>query len=98
MNLSIQSTPFGSSLEYTKQENASLNSPPHGPWAIPPKQGQSQFISPVSSLKAPSDAASSSSSAAGDGESSVATGDEAGVSAMGDAGEGTEASRVRDCD
>jgi len=45
--------PFGSTSEKTKQENASLNSGPHGPWAIPPRQGQSQLISPVWGLKAP---------------------------------------------
>ena len=52
--------PFGSSFENTKQLNAALNCSPHGPCAIPPKQGQSQFISPVSSLKAPSCEASCS--------------------------------------
>lgn len=63
---------------------------------MPPKQGQSQFISPVSSLKAPSLAASSSRSAAGEGASSVAAGDEDGVEAMGVAGDGP-ASRDNDC-
>lgn len=38
-----------------KHENASRNSGPHGPWAIPPRQGQSQLISPVSGLYAPPD-------------------------------------------
>ena len=60
MNLSIQSIPFGSSFEYTKQLNAARNCSPQGPCAIPPRQGQSQFISPVSSLKAPCWPASSS--------------------------------------
>src|ERR1700761_3390433 len=63
-NLSMQSMPLGSSFEKTKHENASRNSGPQGPCAIPPRQGQSQLISPVSGLKAPSLAASSSSSAA----------------------------------
>lgn len=35
-----------------KHENAALNSSPHGPSAIPPRQGQSQLISPVSGLNA----------------------------------------------
>jgi len=60
LNLSMQSTPLGSSFEKTKQLNASLNCGPHGPSAMPPKHGQSQFISPVSGLKAPSWPASSS--------------------------------------
>ena len=60
LKLSIQSIPFGSSFENTKQLNASLNCSPHGPVAMPPKHGQSQFISPVSSLKAPSCEASCS--------------------------------------
>ena len=54
LKLSIQSIPFGSAFENTKQLNAPLNCSPHGPYAIPPKHGQSQCISPVSSLKAPS--------------------------------------------
>lgn len=62
LNFSIQSIPFGSSLEYTKQLNAALNSSPHGPWAIPPRHGQSQLISPVSGSNAASWPASSSSS------------------------------------
>lgn len=62
LNLSMQSTPFGSSLLNTKQLNAVLNCSPHGPSAIPPRQGQSQLISPVSGLKAPCCPASSSSS------------------------------------
>lgn len=45
--------PLGSCSEWTKHENASLNSGPHGPWAIPPRHGQSQLISPVTGLKAP---------------------------------------------
>lgn len=62
MNFSIQSIPFGSSVEYTKQLNAALNSSPQGPCAIPPRHGQSQLISPVSGLNAASWPASSSSS------------------------------------
>ena len=31
--------------------NASLNSTPHGPVAIPPKQGQFQFISPFGRMR-----------------------------------------------
>lgn len=54
LNFSMQSIPLGSSLEYTKQLKAALNSSPHGPYAMPPRQGQSQLISPVSGLKAPS--------------------------------------------
>ena len=54
LKLSIQSIPFGSAFENTKQLNAPLNCSPHGPCAIPPRHGQSQFISPVSSLNAPS--------------------------------------------
>lgn len=54
LKFSIQSTPFGSSLEKTKQLNAFLNCSPQGPCAMPPRHGQSQLISPVSSLKAPS--------------------------------------------
>ena len=49
----MQSMPLGSSLEYTKQLNAALNSSPQGPCAIPPKHGQSQLISPVSGSNAP---------------------------------------------
>ena len=49
---STQSIPFGSASLYTKQEKAALNSSPQGPSAIPPRQGQSQLISPVSGLKA----------------------------------------------
>ena len=60
LKLSMQSIPFGSSLEYTKQLNAARNCSPQGPCAIPPRQGQSQFISPVSSLNAPCCEASSS--------------------------------------
>lgn len=60
LNLSIQSIPFGSSFENTKQLNAARNCSPHGPCAMPPRQGQSQFISPVSSLNAPCWLASSS--------------------------------------
>ena len=59
-NLSMQSMPLGSSLEYTKQLKAARNSSPQGPWAMPPRQGQSQLISPVSGLKAPCWPASSS--------------------------------------
>ena len=71
LNLSIQSIPLGSSFEYTKQLNASRNCSPHGPCAMPPRQGQSQFISPVSSLKAPCCPASSSYSSGVLGVSSV---------------------------
>lgn len=46
LNLSKQSLPLGSAFEWWKQLNAFLNSTPHGPVAIPPKQGQFQFISP----------------------------------------------------
>lgn len=59
LNFSIQSIPLGSSSEKTKQLNAVLNSSPQGPCAIPPRHGQSQFISPVSGLKAPSGLSSS---------------------------------------
>lgn len=53
LKLSMQSMPFGSDLENTKQLNAARKSSPQGPCAIPPRQGQSQLISPVSSLNAP---------------------------------------------
>lgn len=53
LNFSTQLIPFGSSSEKTKHENASLNCMPQGPWAIPPRHGQSQLISPVSGLNAP---------------------------------------------
>lgn len=64
---STQSIPFGSASLYTKQEKAALNSSPHGPSAIPPRQGQSQLISPVSGLKAAAceDAAASDEGASG---------------------------------
>lgn len=52
--------PFGSSSENTKHEKASRNSGPHGPWAIPPRHGQSQLISPVTGLYAPPEAPLSS--------------------------------------
>lgn len=65
----MQSIPLGSSFENTKQLNASLNSSPQGPCAIPPKQGQSQFISPVSGLNAPSSSACPSRSATDTGRS-----------------------------
>ena len=58
-NFSTQLIPFGSSSENTKQENASLNSGPQGPCAMPPRQGQSQLISPVSGLNAPPEAGAS---------------------------------------
>ena len=45
--------PFGSASEKTKHENASRNSGPQGPCAIPPRHGQSQLISPVTGLNAP---------------------------------------------
>ena len=60
LKFSIQSIPFGSSFENTKQLKAVRNCSPQGPCAIPPRQGQSQLISPVSSLKAPSCEACSS--------------------------------------
>lgn len=60
----MQSMPLGSSVEYTKQLKAALNSSPQGPCAMPPRQGQSQLISPVSGLKAPCCEASSSSAPA----------------------------------
>ncbi|KAI8609972.1 hypothetical protein BC830DRAFT_1147892 [Chytriomyces sp. MP71] len=44
----MQSSPFGSWVEYTKQLNALLNFSPHGGWVIGPRHGQSQLISPVS--------------------------------------------------
>ena len=69
----MQSIPFGSSFENTKQLNAALKSSPQGPWAIPPRQGQSQLISPVSSLNAPCCDASSSRSA-GEPENSGSVG------------------------
>ena len=53
LKLSMQSMPFGSDFENTKQLNAARKPSPQGPCAIPPRQGQSQLISPVSSLKAP---------------------------------------------
>lgn len=55
----MQSMPLGSSSEKTKQLNAFRNSSPQGPCAIPPRHGQSQLISPVSGLKAPSGASPS---------------------------------------
>ena len=87
----MQSMPFGSSFEYTKQLNASLNCSPQGPCAMPPRQGQSQFISPVSSLNAPScDASCSvSSSPAGRG-SSKAPDAESAIAVLGDASGVTE--------
>ena len=74
LNLSMQFMPFGSSWEYTKQLKASRNSGPQGPCAIPPRQGQSKLISPVSGLKAPSLSASSSSSSVPDGAAEVEDG------------------------
>ena len=64
-------------MENTKQLNAVRNCSPQGPCAMPPRQGQSQLISPVSSLKAPSDAASDSvaeGSERGEGVGSSVTG------------------------
>ena len=90
LNLSIQSIPFGSSLLYTKQLKAALNSSPQGPCAIPPKQGQSQLISPVSSLKAPCWPASSSySSGVRGGSDGLFVGTESGADG-GDEGGGIE--------
>ena len=51
LNFFTQSISFGSS-EYTKHENASRNSGLHGPCAIPPREGQCQFISSVSGSNA----------------------------------------------
>lgn len=70
LKLSMQSIPLGSAFENTKQLNAARKFSPQGPWAIPPRQGQSQLISPVSSLKAPCWEASSSVSSR-DGDSGV---------------------------
>lgn len=70
LNLSMQSIPLGSSWEYTKHENAARKSSPQGPWAMPPRQGQSQLISPVSGLNAaswPSSPSCSASPVAGTG-------------------------------
>lgn len=67
----MQSMPLGSSVEKTKQLNAALKFSPQGPWAMPPRHGQSQLISPVSGLKAPSCAASCSSASAEPANSSV---------------------------
>lgn len=67
----MQSIPLGSSVEKTKQLNAALKFSPQGPWAMPPRHGQSQLISPVSGLKAPSCAASCSSASAEPANSSV---------------------------
>lgn len=71
LKCSMQSIPFGSSFENTKQLKAVRNCSPQGPCAIPPRHGQSQFISPVSSLKAPSCEASSSVSAGDKGLSDI---------------------------
>lgn len=70
LKLSMQSIPLGSASENTKQLKAARKFSPQGPWAIPPKQGQSQLISPVSSLKAPCWEASSSVSSR-DGDSGL---------------------------
>lgn len=67
----MQSMPFGSSFENTKQLKAVRNCSPQGPCAIPPRQGQSQLISPVSSLNAPSCDASCSVSLADNGSSEI---------------------------
>ena len=53
LNFSTQSIPLGSSSENTKQENASRNCMPQGPYAIPPRHGQSQLIFPVTGSNAP---------------------------------------------
>ena len=71
----MQSIPFGSSVLYTKQLNAALNGSPQGPCAMPPRQGQSQLISPVSSLKAPSCEACSSVSSKAPGSAIAICGD-----------------------
>lgn len=93
----MQSTPFGSSFENTKQLKAALNCSPQGPCAIPPKHGQSQLISPVSSLKAPCCSASSSSAS---GPPTAACSPSAGVGAgAGDEDAGTGlAWEVSSCD
>ncbi len=49
-NLSKQSDPFGSALDETKQEKASLKNSPQGGARADFRQGQSQLISPVSSF------------------------------------------------
>lgn len=73
----MQSIPLGSTFENTKQLKASRKFSPQGPWAIPPRQGQSQLISPVSSLKAPCwEASSSVSSRDGDGGPTTADAEE----------------------
>jgi len=53
LNFSTQSIPLGSSSENTKHENASRNCMPQGPYAIPPRHGQSQLIFPVTGSNAP---------------------------------------------
>src|SRR4051812_40884154 len=75
-NPSTQSMPLGSCSEKMKHEKAVLNCSPHGPCAMPPRQGQSQLISPVTGLYAPDRSAPSSSSStatAGSGGSSFNT-------------------------
>lgn len=76
LKFSIQSIPLGSASENTKQENEARNCSPHVPCAIPPRQGQSQLISPVSSLKAPCCEASSSVSSKDSESGSVLIGTE----------------------
>jgi hypothetical protein len=65
LNFSTQSIPLGSFSENTKQENASRNCMPQGPYAIPPRQGQSQLIFPVTGSNAPPEDSSSPSSEGG---------------------------------
>lgn len=85
----MQSIPFGSSVEYTKQLNADRNSSPHGPCAMPPRHGQSQLISPVSGLNALSWSASSSSSPGDESRDCDAAG--AALASVADAAAGVDA-------
>ena len=62
LNFSTQSIPLGSCSENTKHENASRNCMPQGPYAIPPRHGQSQLIFPVTGSNAPPPAGGDSSS------------------------------------
>lgn len=90
LNFSMHSIPLGSSFEYTKQENAALNSSPQGPWAMPPRHGQSQLISPVSGLNA-ADSGGSSESIPTWGFISTAAASEAAASEEGTSGAGASA-------
>jgi len=87
--------PFGSASEKTKHENASRNSGPQGPCAIPPRHGQSQLISPVTGLNAPSEVSPSSGVSVSPGaESSSGSGFEAALSSEGSSGRNAEGSGV----